>query len=316
MSFLGKVFVILNLILAVLFTGVTAVIYTLRVDFKAKNQELVSEQEAFNAFMTARKFRSSAEVSSMRQKEEFPIFIEAAETVQRDLEASTEKFTAQINRITEEATLKDRRVADMETRLAEEKSKRKSAEDEARDAELERKKLLSSVENLSSRLDDLKTLKDDAEDKLRQSKAKFDDIYVENLAFKNSVSSLKQNLDIAKTEMEGISSKYESATKVLKAIYRVNPEMENIGLNGGGAAKGPTIRGVVLGVRPTLNLVMIDKGEVHGVKAGTQFIIHRKGNFVGRIEVDKVTPEFSFGKITLQKVDIKQGDKATNRLEQ
>jgi len=75
------------------------------------------------------------------------------------------------------------------------------------------------------------------------------------------------------------------------------------------------IRGKVTAVDKMLGVIVLDVGQLHAVRPGYGFIVHRGQRFVGRVVIEEVLPDMSsarYGKTMKTHVDV--GDDVTTRL--
>lgn len=315
MSFIGKVLIFLNLILAILYAGVSAVLFTQRVDYKKQIQELEKERDTFVEFMNKKGYGNEGEVNSLAAALQLggktSKFTSIAGRLNTELKTAQAEAEIKIAKLAGESERKDSKLLDLEVRVKEEESKRRKAEEDVVEKEIERKKAQAAADNLASRIDELKTRKDEAEEKLGQAEAKYNDLYVRELELKNTVSRLQQNLTIADNGVKNLEGQLGEAERRIKLYQEKFGELTTVETS----VEGPLIKGRVFGVKSDLDLIMINKGDADGVRAGMQFIIYRGDEYIGRVEINKVDPEYSFGRVVRQKLEIKQGDEVTTRLE-
>ena len=72
--------------------------------------------------------------------------------------------------------------------------------------------------------------------------------------------------------------------------------------------------GVVLGTRPELNLVMISLGAAQGVKPGFRFTISRGDQYISKVQIERVYPDMSSGRLMLKKGEVQVHDEVKSRV--
>ncbi|MBI2192303.1 MAG: hypothetical protein HYU36_09990 [Planctomycetes bacterium] len=315
MSFLGKVLVILNLLLAVIYAGISAVLYTQRVDYKAQISALEQQRQKFIDFMNKQEYKSTASVGSIEQRNEIPDYITVVRNVGSELKNLLEKHEIEVNKLKDQGKFLESKISDLENKLKDEESKRQISDQKLGESELERKKLLTDYQNLNARMDELREARDAAEKELKDFRGKHDTLYTQHLQLTTKAARLDEEVKEAELASKQAQTRIERLETELKFIHERFPET----ITGGGTrpegGEGPIIRGRVLAVKPDLKLVIIDKGGPDKVQPGMRFIVYRADQFVGHIEVEKVIGEYSSAKITNAKISIQQGDQIANRLQ-
>lgn len=313
MSFLGKLFVIINLLLAVLYAGITAVLYTQRVDYKTQIQKMEQQRQGFADFMNKQEYKSTAAIGTLDQRNAVPDYIAVVRGVGTEFKALVEKHEFEANKLKEEIKSKEQKISDLDEKYKLEESKRQAADLKLAESEQERKKLLTDYQTLNSRLDELREARDAAEKELREFRGKHDTLYIQFLQLTTKATRLDDEVKEAETASKQLQTKAERLEADLKIVLERYPDALAKS-SGDQNAIGPPIRGRILGVKPDLNFVIIDKGGPHKVQPGMKFIVYRDDQFVGHIEVEEVLGEFSSAKITQSKLAIQQGDQVTTRL--
>lgn len=79
------------------------------------------------------------------------------------------------------------------------------------------------------------------------------------------------------------------------------------------AAAGPKVEGSITAVKG--NLASLNVGEASGVKKGMRFIIYRGPDFVANLDIAHVDAASSAGVVIDVQREVKQGDKATTKIE-
>jgi len=80
------------------------------------------------------------------------------------------------------------------------------------------------------------------------------------------------------------------------------------------SAPNPTIRGKIIGVRPKVEDVVIDVGEMNGVRKGMLFRAYRGTKLLALLKVYFVLPDMSAAQIIQESGDLRFGDQVATRL--
>ena len=81
-----------------------------------------------------------------------------------------------------------------------------------------------------------------------------------------------------------------------------------------GIQAAPPLDGAVVEVDNQYNFVILDKGGRDGVKSGFLFDIHRSGQWLGQVKVDKVYEEYSTARIVEKAGEMRRFDQASTYL--
>jgi len=285
MSSIGKIFVVLNLVLAAAFVGWAANAVSLSGEFKKKYEDAVavagkdkmqleaelSKVRADNQLVTRER------ASAIEQRDEAKRAQDRLQTENKDLEAKNSSLNASVTNI--ETTLseitasRDKAFDDTKKSLA----SMKSSDEAKRTAELAQ----TAAEAAQA----------DAEGKLR--------------AMTDQVASLEKEKTTLLTERGSLQTSFDTL-------------VANTGVNVTDFANVPDIDGSVLGIDTSVapGLVGINKGSNHNVKRGFVFEIFDGATYKGQVRVEFVHGDMSSGLITrtVPGQTIRQGDGATTRL--
>lgn len=283
MSTIGKVFIILNALLAAAFLGYA--IHAL-----GKTEELLASHKKSIAELTVSKDALEKEKSELQVKldgetkakdaarNESETNKQEAERNRRELDsanADNAKFQAELARIGTtlndvDATTKDS-ISKMEKSFQE-----ASAAAQARDTAVSEK-------------DAAETARRNAEDQLRLAQA--------------SIADLEKQLTTAKKT----NSALETELGTIVAVTGVDRSK---------IVAQPAIDGAVLSADPALKLITLNVGKDAGVTAGMSFAIYRGPTYKGEARIQKVQSNMSSALITLEVPGqrIGQGDSASTRL--
>jgi len=101
----------------------------------------------------------------------------------------------------------------------------------------------------------------------------------------DELATTNKNLSLLNDEYLELSKKYQFAQQSLRYYESLAIEKPI----------GPpnVIRGKVLAIGDSQNVVIISPGESTGVTVGTEFTVYRGDKYIGKVRVDKVDKEFS-----------------------
>ncbi len=285
MSSIGKIFVVLNLVLAAVFVGWAMNVVSTSGEWMKKHNEVVAtsgtDKTALNEEL--KKVRaelglSKTDLASARSaQEEAKRAADRLTTEKKDLETNNATLNAAIVKI--ETTLggisaaRDKSDADAKKATA----AQTAAETARRTAELAQQ----SAEEAQAA----------AEAQMRDTTNQVASLEKEKTKLVNELSSIQTSLD---TVVAATGTKLQDITAV------------------------PKIEGAVLGVETSVapGLVAINVGSAKGVKRGHTFEIFDGSTYKGQIRIEFVHGDMSSGLITrpVQGQTIRQGDGATTRL--
>ncbi|MDA0837789.1 MAG: hypothetical protein O3B01_27395 [Planctomycetota bacterium] len=317
MNFLGKMFIILNFILAVGFVVISGTLFTQRVDDKDKLKAEVVKRVKFLSEMDKAVYREPARIESLKGEGDITEYIPVMEAIASDYTTRKEEFERARIKLSSEIEKEKEARATAQNDLTEERSKREAAEDLAREAENERKKSTAIIQRLQDQLQIQTNKATTAVEELADAKKEMESLYLKYLDSVTRSAQFETDAKALEADLDLLQKRYDHLQNLVARIEKINPQIiteaqENSAVAGIGTKQ---IRGRVLAVKEDLDYVIIDKGGPDGIKPGAQFIVYRDANYVGRIEVDKVIGEYSSAKITTKRLPFRQGDKIANRLE-
>lgn len=276
MSGLAKVFLVINLVLAVVFLGTAATLFSVRMDFKEKmsamNDEYVQKfQEQKNKLDELDK---KGELQALHLSVQYAEIVNAKEsnkelTQERDTlqtqvaAATTDNATKQsrIDRLTAQITNLDTQVANLSTRLLQAEEARRGATQVA---------LTSNAEK--------------------------------NTAVIRAVT-LDETLAAVNTELTALRDENSLLKTRIAALNRIGRDV-------GG---DPEITAKVVSVKD--KLVVLSVGANDGVVKGMQFIVHRNGQYLGDIKVEYVYTDMAGAEVVhlADRGLIREGDDAKTK---
>ena len=282
MSTISKIFVILNLLLAIAFATFAVTLYSKRVHYYHQREELRKAKDA--------------EI----QKRDNKI---------KDLDA---KVTDLGTKLTEAVRLRDQYKGEA-AKLGKEKNakmiQRVAAESLAK-KELEQKDvLIKSADAMRNELE--KTRKvvvalKERETVLRTNTA---ELKKERNDLKNEVNKSRQDLTELHRDRKRIAEELANAEYVIATMIKKGYDVYKI-VGPGALGTIPDVRTKVVDVRPATGHVALGAGKSSGIKEGFVFLIHRGDRYVGKVRVTTVWDNFSGGTIVERKAPIKAGDDA------
>ena len=293
MSTLAKVFVFLNLILAVAFTFMTLTLYAKRVDFKDR-------------FETTKK--ELADTKQMMQETIDKLNTKLTDTEKdRDLKAQTVKD------LTSGLTNKEIEITERNQELLQAKEEIGAHEVLIAKQRVELDRRHNQIDEMHKIIQNMQRALTVAKENEQQ--AKREKIDMEN-RLNNKIQQWKDlSKEKAKVERELAHQNFiihrlrESGVPIERIVYGegVSPEMQ-----------GPPIHSKVLAVDNNVNLVMLSVGEDDGVRKGYHFTVYRNDQYIGKVEVERTFRDMCSARILLpdMKKDmvIKEGDNAATRV--
>lgn len=285
MSTVAKVFVVLNLIFAVIYVGFSAALLSKQENWYHKHQDLkvttdktIGERDASIQALQAEKSRALAAEGNLsseidRKNVEIKDLTEMNKRVEKDNEdlkgeygKLREEYNVLFKDVNEQRNENERLTKDFNT-----------VKDERDEAVKIRVQVQDDNQRIGKDLSDTKVILDDLE---------------------------KRYIELAKTnqENENIIATYLSKLKI-----RIEDAI----------MKTPAISGKVVGVSDKYNLVMLNVGEHDQVKEGYEFTVYRGKDYVAKVKVDKVYPDMCacYSLDEYQKDKIRQGDDAGTRVQ-
>ena len=288
MSMLSKVFVLVNLFLAIVFATVTVALYAKRVKFK---DEWIKEHRLH-----------------LNSKEVFRKSIETEQAMNNDLLRSND---ALVGSNKEQAGIIDNF-----------KNLNKEATDRFLLAETQRQTTEAKVEDqaleLQHRHDNIDTmhkviLKQQQALKIAQINQR--NAESQKIEMENELNKVRQQLaDVLKEKTRVEKDLHHYTWMIEKLLDHGIPVAEIV--FGSDEKPVAAIPATVLSVRNDVNLVMLGVGKSDGVKKGFRFVIYRGDQYIGKVEVESVFDDMCSGRILPDwtKHEIKEGDTANTRV--
>ena len=287
MSALAKVFVVFVFLLSILFFGTSATLYLTREDW-------ATNYENFRTEVTAKVDKLEERVLEL--KGERDKLDDALRLVSEDELAKAE----QIKKLNIELGGKNAQIANISAQR-DEAIIAKTATDNVNAS------LVSQNTTLTTQLREAHDNRDTAIDAQKVANA-------EKFRMKRDLDATTTELHEARVEHSALDDKYNSLELAYGAVEK------KLGKDGIEAILSglvsPPIDALVEEVDANLSLVVLSVGSQDEVKEGAEFTIYREDKFVGKVRVNKVYENLAGARVlfTAEGADIKQGDRATTRI--
>ena len=287
MSFVAKVFVVLNLVLSVGFLFFAMTEWTAR----TKWQKMYEHEKTINV-------PAVAEVQQLQRN-----LAAATVRAQRGEMAMMAERDEQ-KRAKEE--LRDKNLA-IQTELAAKQSELTLTNAERQEEARENKRLLAEVEKNNKVMMKLQQAVMIEKNNAQAQK---------NIAadLESQLTQTQLALGAANRAMKTAQEEHDQSSNVIADLIRKGFDVYGF-LGQSGPSGQPAIEAKVLAVKPEVGLIMLSVGENNGVKPGYRFMISKGSDFKGTVQVDKVYADMCSAKIVLPPKDpnmaIAAGDIAT-----
>ncbi|MFA5793715.1 MAG: hypothetical protein WC980_01400 [Candidatus Brocadiia bacterium] len=282
MSILTRVMIVSLLVLSLVYLGMTAALFSYRVDYKERlkeeisaHQKTIKDKDLKIEDLLGKKGALEKDISQLEKE---------ISTLKTDLNAAQNDLTSW----KEENT----RVTNEFTKLSETYKK----------LEAELNEQIRKNEEFLKTVEDFRKRKDDAE----KDRATFESKFMQT---QDDLSKIEKNLAALEQQYLVQAKELNSAKTLLEQYKKAVPALA------GEQNQAKWIEGKILAVsdKPDLNLVVMSVGKNDGVEAGMKFTVYRVDKYVGKIQVEKVEPQISsaFSIKEFQSDGIKVGDSIT-----
>jgi hypothetical protein len=126
---------------------------------------------------------------------------------------------------------------------------------------------------------------------------------------KNQVNRSRQDLAELHSDRTRIAEELANAEYVIATLIKKGYDVYKI-VGPGALGNIPDVRTKVVDVRPATGHVALGVGKDSGIKEGFIFLIHRGDEYIGKVRVTTVWNNFSGGTIVERKKPMKAGDDA------
>ncbi len=137
----------------------------------------------------------------------------------------------------------------------------------------------------------------------------------QKIEIENDLNNVRQQLHEVDKEKNRVERDLFHHNWIIEKLMEAGVDVNDL-VFGGGATPAPPIDGRVLAVRKDVNLVMLSVGSDDGVKPGFKFTIFRNDVYIGIVNVEKVFHDMSSARIIpdLTPKEISEGDSAATRV--
>lgn len=284
MGMFAKIFIVVNLVLAVVFLGAASTLLGTAEDYKGMHDKLLTET-------TAQKKKLNDEIAALqadnaKYKGEKTLWMNKNE----ELETRIQRDTVTYKNLTEKFNVA------IETNSKYEESLRNL--NGLLDKEKEQNKVLAGQNETA--LADMRSAKEDA-----------DNLRSDNERLMASVKNLQGNLAQVEKEMARVSDDNTKKASLLKQIEaRLGADVV------AGLRNQTAVDALVARVDEELNIVLITVGTDDELKIGDIMTVYRGNEYVGKLIIDKTGDDWASGHMDmgLTKTFPQQGDSASTRL--
>ncbi len=282
MSTISKIFVILNLVLAVAFATFAVTLYSKRVHYHHQREELKLEMDA---------------AISKRD----------ATIVERD--ATIKDVTA---KLTDADRLKVGYKNEFEKaskREIEAKVQKVAADQMSKQAMDQKEVLIKSADAMRGELASIRKVVVALKERETVLRANTADLKNQRDDLKTDVNKARADLNELHRDHKRVAEELANAEYVIATMIKKGHDVYKI-VGPGALGTIPDVRTKVVDIRPATGHVALGAGKKSGIKEGFIFLIHRGDRYVGKVRVTTVWDNFSGGTIVERKAPIKAGDDA------
>jgi len=258
MNLLSKLFIVLIFVMSLVYLGFTTTIFNYRQDYKAQFYEKTQEIKDI-------KDRDEKEINRLN-------------TDITDLENETKSLTNQLKTVSQKSQETLGELTNKQSDLA-------SSQTELNTLTQENERLSRDIDAESKRNEDMEREIETYRKRFQEAENDLNIISARLIENKDELTRGKKNLAALDEQYIELSRKSKQAQELLD-YYKKLPIKEPVEVP-------KTIRGKVLAVSKTHNIVLVSVGEDAGVKVGTEFTVYRGDKFIAKIRVDKVDKNYS-----------------------
>jgi hypothetical protein len=281
MSPIGRIFIVLNLILAAAFLGWAANALATTDNYREQLEQanadsaaaIAAKDKEISDLNIANTGLSEQQRTHREERDQARAEVERQKTELTELKRQNDAMQASLTKI--EATL-----GDYNQTIAQLTQQKDEAVEKGHEAERARDEAVQKAQ-------DAELARNAAEEKTRAADTMIADLQGERTALQDQVAQLNTRLEVVFSET---------------------------GLDASSVFAQPKIDANVLDVNPDLNLVVLNKGQKDGVKPGYTFSVYRGSEYKGEVRIQDVQESMSSGLIKQARAAINRGDSATTRL--
>ncbi len=285
MSIIAKIFIVINLVLSVVFVGVSGTLLAQKADYKTKYEEVEKVKRQLNNFY-------NAQVKDLT--EQLGEVVTAGTALKSNRDQFKEQYDRQLSRVND-MTKELNHTKGLFENLSEAQDDLNSRVNDA----FERNKDLNT--RLTSALGDVNRYKSEAD----RSKNKQKEVEI-NLAEKeDKIHSLNAQLATQDRDLGGYK-------RTIELLQEAGVDVARIA--GGGLP--PAVDTTVTAVNEEVGLVMLGIGREAGLRKGHDLTVFRGDQFVGRVVVEQVYNDMASARIDRKYLvdKIQVGDNVTTRI--
>ena len=287
MSIVARVFVVLNLIISVAFLIFALQIWTAR----TKWQKMYEKERATNV-----------ELKNTFQKREIPLQVDVVrkeewikQHKQRIRELAGKVAQQSDELLTVQGQLGEARAQMLMWQAQLEESNRENSR---------RADEIAKIKGVLLKQQQAVQVARDNETKARNERAEME----------NELNTVKQSLSALQRDKRAIEEDLAVQTRRIETLLANNVPVWDL-LGDDPETSQPFVAdGVVLGVKPEMNLVMISIGSAQGIKPGYRFTISRGDQYISKVQIDRVYPDMSSGRLMLKKGEVQIHDEVKSRV--
>lgn len=282
MSGLAKFFVVINLVLALFFLGVSATLFKTQKNWKdaaedalEAHQVSLNKSEAMKNALEGTIDLSQKNVDSLsREKEQLGTQVTTLQNENGDLRKEKASLNTKVSDLESRVAQKDEHLQDKDSNIARLEDEISRLNTEAQDSAMAKK----VAEGLRNRA----------------------------LLDKEQLSQENEAINI---ELTALRSDFDDQKLLISRIVDSGVRLPDIGV-----ATAPPIDGMVVGVQE--GVVVLSVGKDDGVEVGYEFTIYDGNTFIGKVQVTKVLDDMAGCTILFEESGrkISDGNKASTRL--
>ncbi len=282
MSTLSKIFVIINMLLAVAFATFAITLYSKQVHYYEQRRLVEIERDEIKAAL-------SAKITDLEGK------LATATTAKETAEERRNQAIADaVKHANQTATAKEEAVA---------------ATENAKTAVENMDALVKLNSNMRKELEETRKVVVALKGRETVLRTNTAELKKERDDLKNQVNRSRQDLAELHSDRTRISEELANAEYVIATLIKKGYDVYKI-VGPGALGTVPDVRTKVVDVRPATGHVALGVGKDSGIKEGIIFLIHRGDEYIGKVRVTTVWNNFSGGTVVERKKPMKAGDDA------
>lgn len=280
MSTVAKVFVVLNLVFALIYAGVAATLLQKQEHWKYKHEMEVLAHKATKTDLTDKLNNVNQEKASLAKEVD-------------TFRSKCDLLEARIDQLTRENAGLEKKWNEMKALYDSLDGKYKALADD-----------LAAVQGQ----------KDELQRQLSQALAEKDDAIHRMDQSVDDRQRLQQQVEDLKVDLGNLQQRHVTLAKQKQELeWVISRAQEKVGPGVFEFDAMPKIDGSVVGVSNKVNLVVISIGEEDGVRAGFTLTVFRGNAFVGKLEVEQVYPKTAACRVLTEftKDKVQMGDRVS-----